>query len=46
MSWPIRDGDRVGRGQESERLNRLGENGDKFFKALKVCENSGVCESL
>ena len=45
MSWPIRDGDRVGRGQESERLDRK-NHPKKTRETVDRCQNNGSVKAV
>ena len=44
-SWPIRDGDRVGRGRESERLDR-GNRAKKTGETVDRRQNNGSVKAV
>ena len=43
--WPIRDGDRVGRGRESERLDR-GNRPKKTGRTVDRHQNNGIVKAV
>ena len=43
--WPIRDGDRVGRGRESERLDH-GNRPKKTGETVDRCQNNGSVKAV